>query len=269
MQDEGLWSVPMERSITGVAETLQSAYDEQYTDAVTEWREVGGKYKAENILNLCKNQRFAKVLECGAGEGSILKFLDAADVFQELYAIEISASGVSQILKRNLRKVKDVKKFNGYEIPYSDKEFDMAFCSHVLEHVEHPRILLRELKRVSNYQVFEVPLDYSSSVDQKVGHCLSYGHINIYTPSLFKFLIKSEGYEIVAELLTHTPMEVIRYGKYKNNGLKRTYYRDLTLEFEHFLHVLKMKLYGKKRFKEYGYSAYTCLARGVGNLKIF
>jgi ubiquinone/menaquinone biosynthesis C-methylase UbiE len=259
----------MERSITGVTETLQSAYDEQYTDALTEWREIGGKYKAENILNLCKNQRFVKVLECGAGEGSILKFLDASDAFQELYAIEISASGVSQISKRNLGKLKDIKKFNGYEIPYSDKEFDMAYCSHVLEHVEHPRILLRELKRVSNYQVFEVPLDYSTSVDQKVSHSLSYGHINIYTPSLFKFLIKSEGYEIVAELLTHTAKEVMRYSWYKNNGLTRTYYRDFALDFNHFLHVVKKRLYGKRRFKEYGYSAFTCLARGVADLRIF
>ena len=64
------------QEITQISKTLQSAYDEQYTDKMTEWREIGGKYKAANILNVCKNHEFSKVLECGAGEGSILKFLD-------------------------------------------------------------------------------------------------------------------------------------------------------------------------------------------------
>src|ERR1051325_2556705 len=130
----------MDQSIITVGKPIQSAYDEQYTDSMTDWREIGGKYKADNILNVCKDYKFSRVLECGAGEGSILKFLDAYNVFPELFAIEISDTGVSKILKRNLRTLTKVEKFNGYEIPYPDKEFDMAYCSHVIEHVEHPRI---------------------------------------------------------------------------------------------------------------------------------
>jgi ubiquinone/menaquinone biosynthesis C-methylase UbiE len=259
----------MDQSITGVAKNLQSVYDEQYTDKMTEWREVGGKYKAANILKVCRNYKFTKVLECGAGEGSILKFLDASNLFPELFAIEISDTGISQILKRNLQKLIDVKKFNGYEIPYSDKEFDMAYCSHVIEHVEHPRILLRELKRISNFQVFEVPIDYSIRVDQNVKHFLSYGHINIFTPTLFKFLLKSEGYEIISELLTHTDREVIRFIWYRSMNLKTTYYRELSLKLYPLLKFLKRIRYGKNCYEEYGYSAYTCLAKSAGDLKIF
>jgi ubiquinone/menaquinone biosynthesis C-methylase UbiE len=155
----------MEEPIVGLTKTLQCAYDEQYTDAMTEWRELGGRYKAENILTVCRDHTFAKVLECGAGEGSILKFLDASGAFSELYAIEVSDSGISQILRRGIPTLREVKKFNGYEIPYPDEAFDMVYCSHVIEHVEHPRLLLRELKRVSRFQVFEVPLDYSIGVD--------------------------------------------------------------------------------------------------------
>ena len=32
-----------------------------------------------------------------------------------------------------------------------------------------------------------------------IQHFLSYGHINIYTPTLFRFLLKSEGYEFISE----------------------------------------------------------------------
>ena len=252
-----------------VGKTLQSAYDEQYTDAMTEWREIGGKYKADNILKVCKDHTFSKVLECGAGEGSILKYLDRYGEFSELFAIEISDSGVSQILKRNLQRLKEVKKFDGYQIPYSDKEFDMVYCSHVIEHVEHPRILLRELKRVSRCQVFEIPLDYSNGIDRNVEHLLSYGHINVYTPSLFKFLLKSEGYEIISEHLSHIDGEVVRFNWYRNMNLKKTFFRELKLNLHPLLKIFKQITHGKSRYNEFGYSAYTCLAKGVGELKIF
>jgi len=252
-----------------LSKALQSAYDEQYTDTMTEWREVCGKYKAANILKVCRNHRFAKALECGAGEGSILKFLDESGTFSQLAALEISDSGVARILQRKLPRLKDVRKFDGYTIPYPDKTFDMAFCSHVLEHVEHPRILLRELKRVSNFQVFEVPLDYSASVDRKTGHFLSYGHINIYTPSLFRFLLKSEGYEIVSELLTHTSREAIRYNWYRNMALRKTWWRELALGLFPLAVFTRRMLWGRKRFEEFGYSAFTCLAQGISELKIF
>ena len=258
----------MDQSITSVGKTLQSAYDEQYSDTMTDWREICGKYKADNILKVCKDHKFTKVLECGAGEGSILKYLGMTNVFPELYATEISDSGVSQILKRNLQRLKEVKKFNGYEIPYPDKEFDMVYCSHVIEHVEHPRILLRELKRISRYQVFEIPLDYSIGIDRDVQHLLSYGHINIYTPSLFKFLLKSEGYEIISEHLSHMDGEVVLFNWYKNMNLKKTFFRELKLKLYPALKLLK-RINGKNRYDEYGYSAYTCLAKGVGELKIF
>jgi ubiquinone/menaquinone biosynthesis C-methylase UbiE len=255
--------------ITQIAKTLQSAYDELYTDKMTEWRELGGKYKAANILKVCGNHKFTKVLECGAGEGSILKFLDASGVFSELHGIEISDTGVHQIQKRNLQSLKEVKKFNGYEIPYADNEFDMVYCSHVIEHVEHPRILLREIKRISRYQVFEIPLDYSIKVDENIKSLLSYGHINIYTPSLFKFLLKSEGYEIIDDILTHTDKEVIRFNWYNNMGLKKTVIRDMVLQLRSFRQLLSRIKIGKNRYRENGYSAYTCLAKGISDLEIF
>lgn len=66
----------MNQSKVVVGTTLQSAYDEQFTDTMTEWREIGSKYKADNILRVCRDHTFGKVLECGAVEGSIFKDLD-------------------------------------------------------------------------------------------------------------------------------------------------------------------------------------------------
>ncbi len=261
--------INMSQSIEDVTKTLQSAYNEQYSNSMTEWRELGGKYKAENILSVCSGKSFSKVLECGAGEGSILKFLDASDIASELYALEIADSGICQIQKRKIQKLKEVRKFDGYKIPYSDKMFDMAYCSHVIEHVEHPRLLLRELRRISEFQVFEIPLDYSVGADRKIEHFLSYGHISVYTPTVFRFLLKSEGYEIIAERLTNTEEEVIRFNWYRNMGRNESWVNELKLKLRPLRNTIKRTLYGKRRYEEYGYSAYTCLAKGVGELKIF
>ena len=83
-----------------ISPSLKAAYDEQYSDDMTEWRELGGKYKADNMMYVC-GYNFSKVLECGAGDGGILKFLDSHDRFDELYAIEISRRGISRKKKRS------------------------------------------------------------------------------------------------------------------------------------------------------------------------
>ncbi|HEX8461108.1 MAG TPA: class I SAM-dependent methyltransferase, partial [Segetibacter sp.] len=157
-----------------------SAYDNFYQNHDEAWRMLGAKYKAQNIVDVCTGKAFAKVLEVGAGDGSILYYLDRWNFAPELYAIEISESGVEHIQSRNLKSVKEVQVFDGYHIPYADQEFDLVILAHVLEHVEFERKLLRELKRISKYQVIEVPRDYRFGVDKRINHFLAYGHLNVY-----------------------------------------------------------------------------------------
>jgi ubiquinone/menaquinone biosynthesis C-methylase UbiE len=194
-----------------VSANIQAAYDEQYTQDLAEWRELGAKYKAQNILELCGSVPFARVLEVGAGEGSILMHLDRAGFGGELHALELSKSGVERIRERRLPRVKSVEQFNGYQIPFEDGSFDLVILSHVIEHVEFPRLLLREIRRVSRFQLFEVPLDYSFDVDQKVAHFLGYGHINIFTPTLLRFLLRSEGFKILKGQSQLMPLEILAY----------------------------------------------------------
>lgn len=254
---------------TQISDNVQKAYDDQYTDRMTVWRELGAKQKAKNILDLTKNHSFKKVLEFGAGEGSILKFLNEDSNFEELYAIEISDSGIKQIKNRNLSKLKEVKKFDGYKTDYADNEFDLVYCSHVIEHVEHPRLVLREIKRISKRQVFEVPLDYSKKIDKQVEHLLGYGHINIYTPSLFKFLLKSEGFKIQDEILLPVSKEVLEYNWYNNMNLKKTIKTQLKAYFTVNKYKIIKILLGKGFADEHAYHSYTCITDKSGELQIF
>ena len=244
-----------------VSPRLQERYDGQYEGDLAEWRDLGGRYKAQNILEVCEGRRFGKVLDCGAGDGAVLKFVDASGAFAETFAAEISDSGLSRIRQRGLATLREAVKFDGYRLPFADRAFDMAYCSHVLEHVEHPRLLLRELARVSAFQVLEVPLDYSPGVDAKAAELLGYGHINVYTPSLFRFLLKSEGFQVLRERLTHAAADVIRYNWYRNLKREKTWLGEMRLGLWPLARGLKRLILGRRGYEERGYSAYTCLAQ--------
>lgn len=41
--------------------------------------------------------------------------------------------------------------------PFGDKEFDFVYCSHVLEHAEHPDVACRELMRIAKRGYIETP----------------------------------------------------------------------------------------------------------------
>ncbi len=178
---------------------VKRAYENQYDASSVVWREASGRLKAENIAGILKKNGLTpqSICEVGCGEGSILNWMGKMQVGKDLYGLEISTSAIEMAKGKNIPNVVEIKPFDGYEIPYPDGSFDLAVCSHVIEHVEHPRLLLREIKRVSKFQYFEVPIDFSLTVDRKLEHYLGYGHINIYTPPLFRFLIRSEKFEVL------------------------------------------------------------------------
>src|ERR1022692_4092903 len=151
-----------EQTISG---NVKTAYDEFYQKHDEAWRMLGAKYKAQHIIDVCKGHTFKKVLEVGAGDGSILKLLADQNFAPEYHAVEISESGVEHIKSRNIKNLVAANIFDGYHLPFLDNSFDLIILSHVLEHVEHERLLLREMKRVARYCVIEVPRDYKAGVD--------------------------------------------------------------------------------------------------------
>ncbi len=199
-----------------LSDHLREKYASQYNSESVTWRNLGAKHKADNIVSLARHITFKNVLEVGAGEGSILDWLSKWNFSTDLNCVEISESGIAMIRSKGIMHLNDVLLFDGYKIPFPNNHFDLVICSHVLEHVEHERTLLREIKRVSKYQIFEVPIDFSFYVDSKVKHFLSYGHINIYTPGLFRFLLKTENFKVLHDKCYLYPDDVLQM-TYKNN----------------------------------------------------
>lgn len=196
---------------------LASKYQDQYR-GMSQWRLLGGKPKANHVVSLCKANQISpsSLIEVGCGEGAILENLDHQDFCENMYAIDISGSGIKVVLSRNLKNLKEAKIFDGYKIPYPDKNFDLAICSHVLEHVEYERILLREIARVSKYFIIEVPIDFRPGADVKTDHFLSYGHINMYSPTTLRFLLKTEGFSIIDDIVDITDPELSCFNYFFN-----------------------------------------------------
>lgn len=241
-----------------VSNKLQESYDKTYSPDTALWMELGAKGKYENIEAVTKGKTFGKVLEWGSGDGSLLKFLDASPKMGDLYGLEISESGIREIEARGLKSLKEIRSFDGYTTPYEDNTFDLAVLSHVLEHVEHPRSLLRELKRISRRQVVEIPLDYRVRVDEESELLLSYGHIDIYTPTTLRFLLKSEGLKILGDHYSRYSTELMRHSWYKmREGKKKNLLNDARLALYRITPVIRRLLVGKKRYEEFYNNAYT------------
>ncbi|MXV51658.1 methyltransferase domain-containing protein [Pedobacter sp. HMF7647] len=247
---------------------IKTAYDGFYENHDDAWRMLGARYKAQNIADVCKGREFKKILEVGAGDGSILFFLGKWNFAPEMHALELSKSGVEQIKSRNIAKLHSVQEFDGYHIPFGDDEFDLVILSHVLEHVEFERILLRELKRVSKYQVIEVPRDYKFGMDKKTKHFLNYGHINMYTPSSLRFLLKTEGLEILSDKISMIAPEVTKFNTFVNQKKKKSAFKSFKIDLEFGVKKLLSNIAGQKKKEEFA-NAYTVLTHKTSTLKIF
>jgi ubiquinone/menaquinone biosynthesis C-methylase UbiE len=245
---------------SAVSDNVKTAYNEFYQKHDEAWRMLGAKYKAQHIIDVCKGRIFKKVLEVGAGDGSILKLLAEQDFAPEYHALEISDSGVEHIRSREIKDLKSVQLFDGYKLPFEDNSFDLIILSHVLEHVEHERILLRELKRVSRHYVIEVPLDYRAGVDTRIKHFLAYGHINVYTPTSLRYLLSTEGFVVEDDLTSMIEPEVTRFNTYVNQKKSKSLITDLKIAAEYTVKSSLGKIFGK-RLNEQLASAYTVLCK--------
>lgn len=252
-----------------LSEEVKTAYDDFYHTNDVAWRMLGAKYKAHNIIEVCKNITPITVLEVGAGDGSILHYLNEYNFGKELYALEIAQSGVDKIKALNIEKLKEVQTFDGYQIPYPDDSFDLIILAHVLEHVEHERVLIRELKRVAKYIVIEVPKDYRFGVDKRMKHFLAYGHINMYTPTSLRFLLKSEGLELVADKVSMTKPEVNYFNEFVNKKVNKSISKKLKIQLEYNVKRFLGNMIGQNKREQFA-NAYTILTKKSDqNLQIF
>lgn len=133
------------------------------------------------------------VLDVGGGAGRIIS--QASNYIEERYGVrvqkvllDLSPGALSEQVKRNPDYTKalneDVRRTS-----LADGEIDLALMVDVLEHIPEPEMALEELRRISRFVLFKVPLedcaynriadiffrDYARRISQEsTGHCNFY-----------------------------------------------------------------------------------------------
>lgn len=212
-----------------VSDHLKGNYENYYEGGDSEWRRIGAIDKADNIVSLCKNLPQNLILEIGAGEGSILKRLSELNFGKELYALDISSSGVETIKKKGISNLIECAVFDGYHVPYEDGQFDIVILSHVIEHVEHPRQLLYEASRVAKFVFVEVPLEDTIRLQNDFVFD-EVGHINAYSPKTIRRLLQSCGFKVLGQIVFNPPRAAYAYQK-GARGLFNYYVKQFLIKF--------------------------------------
>ncbi|KTC66064.1 methyltransferase (plasmid) [Legionella adelaidensis] len=135
------------------------AYSEVYSDEINEALAFAGqshefytKVKAEYLTEILKNESFSSdkisVLDVGCGHGLIHPFLLAKNQPVNLSGVDVAASVIKIASAMNTQVSYQV--YDGYNLPYKDNSFDMAYAICVMHHVPPDQWVsfLREVKRV-------------------------------------------------------------------------------------------------------------------------
>ncbi|MFB6451661.1 class I SAM-dependent methyltransferase [Bradyrhizobium tunisiense] len=190
--------------------------DQQYTDLYKDYyrkgssldhkRNLSAATAVDHILTLSHGSKWQRLIDVGAGNGSVLAVLDKMSVAEELYGVEISESGVEKMKELGLTKLKAALVFDGYKIDYPDKFFDAAICLHVLEHVEHERLFLRELARVAKEIIIEIPLEGGVRISKSIQAQAENGHLNFYSVPSLLYLLETSGLNVEQHIVTTSSM---------------------------------------------------------------
>ncbi len=91
-----------------------------------------------------------RVLDVGMGAGYGMNLLSIKA--KEVYGVDVDRKSLEHCKKAVIGKnpkVKDVRLYDGYKLPFKDNHFDVVTCVDVIEHVEDYERFIDELLRVT------------------------------------------------------------------------------------------------------------------------
>jgi len=170
-----------------------------------------------------------KILDVGGGAGLILKGVSTYIEKKHHLKVDKFALDLSQnILKIQKKKNPDLKKILNEDIrdtSLENKEIDLTLMIDVLEHIPSPSRALKELRRISEFVLFKVPLE--DNLYFRIGEYIRYnrkrnstenfGHINFYNYSSLKSQIEKYMGYILKYNFTNVNEYILQSTHYKND----------------------------------------------------
>ncbi len=150
-----------------------------------------GCYTKRALLSYMKRS-YTSVLDVGCSTGELLDF------FKKRGTLTVSGCDISDeardacTSKGILFEKVDLDRRN-LALPYLDNSFDVTICTHVLEHLKYPRIVVREMYRVAKYMVcIVVPAGVSYDSEKHINYWQNAGElINALLHKDWKFSLEA------------------------------------------------------------------------------
>jgi SAM-dependent methyltransferase len=168
------------------------------------WRALSAIAKADHIVRLAAAIGMSSpggVADIGCGDGGVLSELGRRGFGVRRVGFEIAAAAVGMAAGRS--EIDEAAVFDGEHVPAADGAYDLAYASHVLEHVPSPGPLLREMMRVASAVAIEVPLERNLSARRPAARAVSEaaGHIQRFDRAAVRDLIADAGWHVRGEIL--------------------------------------------------------------------
>jgi len=180
------------------------------------WRAMSAVAKAEHVTALARRigcDAPGVVAEVGCGDGAVLGELGRRGFGTTRVGFEISAAAVAIAAERP--EIDEAAVFDGTRLPAADGAYDLAFATHVLEHVPAPAPLLREMMRVARAVVVEVPLERNISARRPAARAMSEaaGHVQRFDRAAIRRLVTDAGWQVRGEIVDPLGAEVHLFGR--------------------------------------------------------
>jgi ubiquinone/menaquinone biosynthesis C-methylase UbiE len=183
-------------------------------DRSARWRQLSAVIKADHIAKLLRRAGHgppATILEVGCGDGAVLSALHHG-VAPEARLVGAETSRTAADLARRHAEIAEVHTFEpGRRLPCDDGAFGLVIATHVLEHVDDPLGVLRELARMSAGLVcVEVPLEANVAArrGQAMARSVAAGHVQRFSRAEMRRLIAAAGLTAQADLIDPLPRSV-------------------------------------------------------------
>jgi SAM-dependent methyltransferase len=175
------------------------------------WRAMSAVAKADHVIELADAigmRSPAAVAEIGCGDGSVLAELGRRGFGDRRIGFELSEAAVQMTAQRP--EVAEAAAFDGEHVPAPDGAYELAFATHVLEHVPAPARLLREMMRVARAVVVEVPLERNLSARRPAARALSEaaGHLQRFDRAAVRRLVADAGWHVRADVVDPLGLQV-------------------------------------------------------------
>lgn len=150
------------------------------------------------------------ILEIGAGTGAVIGALQTRGIGRRHYAVDYSPEAIDVIRQSSNAIIAAVADVTRTPDPFGAGPYDLAFASHVVEHLEEPAPFLRALQDTPlRHLIVEVPLEnlffgrLKARFSDRSRHPA--GHVQFFDRASFLALLDAAGWQ-VQEVVVYAPV---------------------------------------------------------------